>query len=166
MNAAPSFAPDNVLRTAKTEADIGSARAVYMDFNPLLKSSGYSVINILPKKFDQSHRVVEFNVDTVSNGGGDCWVHGFIARTFVDTKAGTNSCGIIVGTKQDDTKGEKLLFRPFFGAQNEIHEVQQRRISPSNLNVTRALGFSRCFGVYGLIGARLDPAISMARCDL
>lgn len=159
--------PDHVLRTATTEADITKARVSdgNMDLHPLLQWNGFSAIDILPKTFDQSHRVVEFKVDN-SGGGTECRVRGFIARTFVDTKAEANSCGIIVGARQDDTKGELLLFRPFFGAQNEVREVRQQRVSLSNLNVLRALGFSRCFGVYGLIGARLNPAISIIRCNL
>jgi hypothetical protein len=87
-----------------------------MDFRPLLRSSGDSAIDILPKTFDQSHRVIEFNVnDTLGSGGGasNCRVHGFIAQAFYDTKGLANSCGIIVGTRQDSTKGEILSFRPF-----------------------------------------------------
>jgi hypothetical protein len=166
--------PDHVLRTATTEADIdGDVQCMDrvsfpgdMDLRPLLKSSGFSAIDILPKTFDQSHRVVDINFVDNSGGYMDYRVRGFIARTFVDTKAVANSCGIIVGARQDNTKGELLLFRPFFGAQNEVREVRQQRVSPSNLNVTRALGFSRCFGVYGLIGARLNPAISITRCNM
>jgi hypothetical protein len=77
-----------------------------------MKSSGDFAIDILPKPFDQSHRVIEFNVNSTGIGA-NCRVYGFIAQSFIETKALANSCGIIVGTRQDATKGEILSFRPF-----------------------------------------------------
>ena len=141
VNAPRALVPHELLRTALTEVDIGSAKSIRMDFDTVMSSSGYSAIDILPKNFDQRHRVVEFNVND-SHGGCECMVRGFIARTFVETKAETNSCGIIVGTRQDATEGERLMFRPFFGASKEVHEVLQWYVSPSNRKVTYALGIS------------------------
>ena len=93
-----------------------------MDLDPLMQPSGFSAINILPKQFNQAHRVLEFNVYD-SHGGCDCYVRGFIARTMVVTQAKANSTGLIVGTKAGES-GEILMFRPFSGAQKEkVFEV-------------------------------------------
>jgi hypothetical protein len=110
-----------------------------MDFDAVMESSGYSAINILPKNFDQRHRVVEFNVND-SHGGCECRVRGFIARTFVETNVEGNSCGVIVGTRQDASEGERLMFRPFFSAKKDVLEVRQWYASSSNRKVTCALG--------------------------
>lgn len=139
VNAPRALVPHKYRRTALTEADIGSAKSTRMDFDDVLESSGYSAINILPKNFDQRHRVVEFNVND-SHGGGNCRVRGFIARTFVETKVEGNSCSVIVGTRQDASEGERLMVRPFFSAKKDVLEVRQWYASSSNRKVTCALG--------------------------
>ncbi len=116
------FVPDISHRTAETDAAIGAASPIRMDFDSLMQSNGFSAINILPKQFNQAHRVLEFNVED-SHGGCDCYVRGFIARTMVDTEAKANSSGLIVG-KKTDKSGEILLFRPFSGApKDKVFEV-------------------------------------------
>ncbi len=117
MDAICAPVPDKVHRTAETEAGIDAASPIRMDFEPLLRSDGFSVINILPKKFNCDHRVLEFKVED-THGGTDCYVRGFIARTMIETQAKSNSTGLIVGTKPDKT-GKLFLFRPFSGAQSQ-----------------------------------------------
>jgi hypothetical protein len=113
---------DTSRRTAETDAAISAASPIRMDFDGLMQSNGFSAINILPKHFNQAHRVLEFNVED-SHGGCECYVRGFIARTMVITEAKANSSGLIVGRKTDKS-GEILLFRPFSGApQDNVFEV-------------------------------------------
>lgn len=109
--------PDRLHRTAETEADIDAASPIRMDFEPLLRSDGFSAINILPEQYNCDHRVLEFKVEE-THGATDCYVRGFIARTVIETQAKTNSTGLIVGTKTDKS-GTLLLFRPFSGAQSQ-----------------------------------------------
>jgi hypothetical protein len=117
------LAPHISRRSAETEAVIGAAKPTQMDFDALMAPNGFSAINILPKGFNQHHRVVEFNVED-SHGGCECKIRGFIARSYVETKAQANSTGIIVGTSHDSSEGDVLLFRPFFGCKQEIHKVR------------------------------------------
>ncbi len=86
----------------------------------------FSAINILPKDFKQTHRVLEFNI-VDSHSGTDCRVRGFFARTMVSSKAKALSTGIIVG-KKEEKSGEVLMFRPFSdGQQTKVFEVRIAR---------------------------------------
>jgi len=108
-----------------------------MDFDGLMQSHGFSAINILPKQFNQAHRVLEFNIYD-SHGGCDCYVRGFIARTMVDTEAKANSSGLIVGHKTDKS-GDVLLFRPFSGApKDKVFEVHQQHSAAIKQKLTSA----------------------------
>ena len=117
MDALCALAPYKSHRTAETEAGIDAASPIRMDFDPLMRSDGFSAINILPKQFNCAHRVLEFKVDE-THGATDCYVRGFIARTMIEAQAKSNSTGLIVGTKPDKT-GKLFLFRPFSGAQSQ-----------------------------------------------